>query len=169
MDSCEYKGSDHGATTCSHPPSHANVRLPPPLVYILPFLLAWLLQAFIPLPALPIGIARVLAIALGIAGGAFCIWSIGLFRRSKTSLIPVKPTTTLVTSGPYRVSRNPMYLGLLCLYLAAACWFNIVWALVLAPIVVVIIQRIIEKEEQYLGQKFGEVYRHYQAQVRRWI
>lgn len=151
------------------PPSHANVRLPPPLAYILPFLLAWLLQAFIPLPGLPIGIARVLTIALCIAGGTFCVWSIGLFRHSKTSLIPVKPTTTLVTSGPYRVTRNPMYLGLLCLYLAAACWFNIVWALVLAPIVVVVIQRIIEKEEQYLGQKFGEVYRHYQAQVRRWI
>jgi protein-S-isoprenylcysteine O-methyltransferase Ste14 len=63
-----------------------------------------------------------------------------------------------------------MYLGLLCLYLAAAFWLNLVWALVLVPIVVAIIQRVvIQKEERYLEQRFGETYRQYKAQVRRWI
>jgi protein-S-isoprenylcysteine O-methyltransferase Ste14 len=63
-----------------------------------------------------------------------------------------------------------MYLGLLCLYLAAAFWLNLIWALLLAPIVIAIVQRlVIEKEERYLERQFGEAYRQYRAQVRRWI
>ena len=103
-------------------------------------------------------------------GIVLCIWSIGLFRRSKTSLVPVKPTATLVLHGPYKLSRNPMYLGLLCLYLAAALWLNNAWALLFVPLVVVIVQRlVIAKEEHYLEQRFGESYRQYKAQVQRWI
>jgi len=82
----------------------------------------------------------------------------------------VKPTTALVLNGPYQMTRNPMYLGLLCLYLAAAFWLNLVWALVLVPILIGIVQRVvIEKEERYLEQQFGETYRQYKAHVRRWI
>jgi protein-S-isoprenylcysteine O-methyltransferase Ste14 len=154
----------------SNPPNHAGVWLPPPLLYVLPFLLARLLQTVIPLPFLPEGIVPVAAVLFFAIGLILCVWSIGLFRRSKTSLVPVKPTATLVLSGPYQVTRNPMYLGLLCLYLAAAFWLNMVWALVLVPIVIGIVQRIvIEKEERYLEQQFGETYRQYKAQVRRWI
>jgi protein-S-isoprenylcysteine O-methyltransferase Ste14 len=154
----------------SNSPNHAGVWVPPPVLYILPLLLAWLLQNVIPLPLLPTGIAQVTAALLFVVGTILAAWSIGLFRRSKTSLVPVKPTATLVMSGPYQVTRNPMYLSLLCLYLAAACWFNMIWALLLAPIVVGVVQRIvIEKEERYLEQRFGETYRQYKARVRRWI
>jgi protein-S-isoprenylcysteine O-methyltransferase Ste14 len=154
----------------SNPSNHAGVWIPPPLFYILPFLLARLLQTVIPLPFLPEGIVKVVAVLFFAVGSILCVWSIGLFRRSKTSLVPVKPTATLVLSGPYQLSRNPMYLGLLCLYLAATFWLNMVWALVLVPIVIGIVQRIvIEKEERYLEQRFGEMYRQYKARVRRWI
>ncbi len=156
--------------SASHSPNHAGVWIPPPLLYVVPLLLAWLLQTVIPLPFLPPRIVLVPAGLLFAAGSIFSIWSIGLFRRSKTSLVPVKPTTTLVLRGPYQVTRNPMYLGLLCLYLAAALWLNLVWALVLTPIVIGSIQRfVIEKEERYLEQQFGEPYRQYKAHVRRWI
>jgi protein-S-isoprenylcysteine O-methyltransferase Ste14 len=154
----------------SHLPNHAGVWIPPPLLYVLPLLLARLLQTVIPLPFLP---PRVVLIPAGLllAGGIIlCVWSIGLFRRFKTSLVPVKPTATLVLRGPYQVTRNPMYLGLLCLYLAAALWLSMVWALVLVPIVIGVVQRlVIEKEERYLEQQFGEPYRQYKAHVRRWI
>jgi protein-S-isoprenylcysteine O-methyltransferase Ste14 len=156
--------------TTSDQLDHARVWIPPPLLYALPFLLARLLQSVIPLPFLPESIVPVAAILFFAVGIILCIWSIGLFRRSKTSLIPVRPTATLVLSGPYQVSRNPMYLGLLCLYLAAAFWLNLLWALVLVPLIIVIVQRIvIEKEERYLEQRFGETYLTYKAQVRRWI
>ena len=154
----------------SNPPNHAGVWIPPPLLYVLPLLLARFLQTVIPLPFLPAGLVAGAAALFLIVGGILCIWSVGLFRRFKTSLIPVKPTATLVLRGPYKLSRNPMYLGLLCLYLAAAFWMNCVWALVLVPLVIVIVQRmVIEKEERYLEQQFGEAYRQYKAQVRRWV
>src|SRR3954454_20600929 len=154
----------------SNSSNHAGVWIPPPLLYVLPLLLARLLQTVIPLPFLPAGIGAGAAVLCFIVGIVLCIWSIGLFRRSKTSLVPVKPTATLVLRGPYKLSRNPMYLGLLCLYLAAAFWLNSVWALVLVPLVIGIVQRVvIEKEERYLEQQFGETYRQYKAHVRRWI
>ena len=151
-------------------PNHAGVWIPPPLLYVVPLLLARLLQTVIPLPFLPPRIVQLPAGLLLASGITFCVWSIGLFRRLKTSLVPVKPTTALVLRGPYRLTRNPMYLGLLCLYLAAALWLNMVWALVLVPIVIGIVQHsVIKKEERYLEQQFGEPYRQYKAQVRRWI
>ena len=154
----------------SNPSNHAGVWIPPPLLYVLPFVLARFLQSVLPLPFLPERIVEVAAILFFAVGIILCIWSIGLFRRSKTSLVPVKPTATLVLSGPYQVTRNPMYLGLLCLYLAAAFWLNLVWALILVPLVIGIVQRMaIKKEERYLEQQFGEAYRQYKARVRRWI
>jgi protein-S-isoprenylcysteine O-methyltransferase Ste14 len=75
-----------------------------------------------------------------------------------------------VAAGPYRLTRNPIYLGLLCIYIAAALWWGLGWALVLAPMVVLLVQRLaIAKEERYLEQKFGDAYRQYRARVRRWI
>src|SRR6478672_3667722 len=106
--------------------THAGVWVPPPVLYALPLLLAWLLQSVVPFPSLPQGIARGMAVLLGAVGMLLCVWSIGLFHRAKTSLIPVKPSAALVLSGPYRLTRNPMYLGLLCLYLAAAFWLNLI-------------------------------------------
>src|SRR5258706_16441975 len=139
--------------------NHAGVWIPPPFLYVLLFLLALLLQNVMPLSFLPKGIALGVSVLFFAGGILLCVWSIGLFRRSKTSLVPVKPTTTLVLSGPYRITRNPMYLGLLCLYLAAAFWLNLAWALVLVPIVIGLVQRmVIEKEERYLEQQFGEAY-----------
>jgi len=154
----------------SNSPNHAGVWIPPPLLYVPPFLLAWLLQTVLPLPLLPQGMVAVAAALFFVVGIILCVWSIGLFRRSNTSLVPVKPTATLVQSGPYQVTRNPMYLGLLCLYIAAAFWLNLIWALVSIPRVIGIVQRVaIKKEERYLEQRFGEAYRQYKAHVRRWI
>ena len=149
---------------------HADVRIPPPLIYVAGFVLGLALERFLPvlvLPKIPSRVAALLCIAVGVTIAA---WSVGLFRREHTSFVPIKPTTTLVIYGPYRFTRNPMYLGLVCVYLGIALWFGIFWALILLPAVMALIQRyVIIREEQYLERKFGGAYLKYKADVRRWI
>jgi protein-S-isoprenylcysteine O-methyltransferase Ste14 len=97
-------------------------------------------------------------------------WSFRRFWASGTSVIPVKPTTALVTNGPYRFTRNPMYLGMLLLYTAVACWLEFVWPLLLSPVLVWLLgAQVIKREERYLERKYGDEYRRYQMQVRRWL
>lgn len=149
---------------------HAGVRVPPPLIYLVLFGLGLLLHQFVPIAFLPMVPARVAAL-LFLGGGLLLLgWSNLLFRRAHTSLVPIKPSTALVMRGPYQLTRNPMYLGLLCVYIALALWLGVVWALILVPLLVLMVQRLaIAKEEHYLEQKFGDVYRQYRAHVRRWI
>ncbi len=158
---------DHPA---SKPTDHAGVWVPPPLIYVGMFGCGVLLQVVAPLTFLPRLPARVAAV-LFLGGYALLFgWSYLLFRRTGTSIVPVKPSMALVVRGPYRLTRNPMYLSLVCLYLAAALWFDVVWALILGPLLVLVVQHlVISKEERYLEQTFGEVYRQYRARVRRWI
>jgi len=149
---------------------HADVRIPPPLIYVAGFVLGLALERFLPvlvLPKIPSRVAAVLCIALGVT---IAVWSVGLFHRERTSFVPIKPTTTLVIYGPYRFTRNPMYLGLVCLYAGLALWLGVFWALILLPAVMALIQRyVIIREEQYLERKFGGAYLKYKADVRRWI
>jgi protein-S-isoprenylcysteine O-methyltransferase Ste14 len=158
---------DHPA---SNQADHAGVRLPPPLIYIVLFGLGLILHQIVPLTIPPVIPVRVAALIFLGGGVLLAGWSNVLFRRAHTSLVPIKPSTALVVSGPYRLTRNPMYLGLLCVYIAAALWLGVVWALILVPLVVLAVQRLaIAKEEHYLEQKFGDAYRQYRTHVRRWI
>jgi len=148
----------------------SGIHFPPPLLYVSHFLLGMLLDRWIPLPALPRAPSRLLAAALLLAGCGLTFWSLWLFWRARTSPLPMRPTTALVRSGPYRWTRNPMYLGMLLLYLGVALLFDVTWALVLAPALVVFVGRlVIAKEERYLEVSFGDEYRRYKARVRRWI
>jgi protein-S-isoprenylcysteine O-methyltransferase Ste14 len=96
--------------------------------------------------------------------------SLGLFVRARTSPIPVKPATALVTSGPYRFTRNPMYLGMAFAYAGLALWSGVFSALLILPLVVVVVDRyVIPREERYLERAFGDHYRQYKVHVRRWL
>lgn len=151
-------------------PDHAGVAVPPPLIYVVLFGVGLLLNLLVPLGFAPSLLARVAALMFLGAGVLLAGWSNLLFRRAGTSLVPVRPSTALVVRGAYRLTRNPMYLGLLCVYIAAALWFGSIWALILAPLVALLVQRLaIAKEERYLMRRFGDAYRQYCAQVRRWI
>ena len=154
----------------SNRPDHANVKIPPPLIYVAGFLLGLWLGRVVPvyvLPTIPGHIAAVIWIALWAILGA---WSVGLFHRARASLLPIRPATRLIIAGPYRFTRNPMYLSLVCLYVGLALWFDVFWALVLLPMVIVAMHHyVIVREEEYLESKFGDEYRRYKARVRRWL
>jgi protein-S-isoprenylcysteine O-methyltransferase Ste14 len=147
------------------------VRFPPPLLYALPWLAGWLLGRAVTVRWLPSPTAvrlvgwPLVAVAVVLTGTA-----IGLFRAMGNTPNPFKPVVVLAVEGPYRWTRNPMYLGLAALYVGLAALFNTVWPLVVLPFVILLIQRlVIAKEERYLEAKFGQAYRDYKARVRRWI
>ena len=149
---------------------HAGVKVVPPLIYVAIFAIGWILQQLVPLPRFA-GLPGVVGGSLAIAAGlALCAWSIGLFWRRRTSIVPIKPSLALVVAGPYHVTRNPMYLGLLLTYLGAAIAAQLIWAVLLAPLVIGAVDRlVISKEEHYLTRKFGKAYTEYQGRVRRWL
>jgi protein-S-isoprenylcysteine O-methyltransferase Ste14 len=153
------------------PPDHAGVFIPPPLLYAVPLGVGALLQRLVPIAILPRSVETVaggwLLFALGIALFAAALLN---FHRARTSLIPVKPTTAIVESGPYRLTRNPMYVSMTLVYLGVTLWIDSAWPLVFLPIILFTVQRaVIAREERYLEAKFGEAYRGYKARVRRWI
>jgi Putative protein-S-isoprenylcysteine methyltransferase len=92
------------------------------------------------------------------------------FFQSKNTLILIKPASSLQTNGIYRISRNPMYVGLGIIYLGLTCFFGNWWNIILLPLLFLIIQEfIIKREERYLGLEFGQQYEEYKKKVRRWL
>lgn len=153
-----------------NPPKSPGIHFPPPFLYVALFLLGLLMNDLVPLTPLPRAPSRTLSAVLLVPGLGLTLWSLWLFLRARTSPLPMRPATALVLSGPYRWTRNPMYLGMLLLYLGVALLFDVTWALLLVPAVVFLVGRlVIRREERYLEAKFGDDYRRYMGQVRRWI
>jgi protein-S-isoprenylcysteine O-methyltransferase Ste14 len=147
-----------------------GIHFPPPFLYVTLFLLGLLLGYLIPLPALPRGLSRTLSVVFLVPGLGLIFWSLWLFLRARTSPLPMRPSTALVRTGPYRWTRNPMYLGMLLAYTGLALLFDVTWALILSPVVVLLVERlVIRREEKYLEEKFGEEYRRFLGEVRRWV
>lgn len=108
--------------------------------------------------------------ALVLAFAVWNGWSLWLFGRHETGLLPGQETTAMIESGPYRWSRNPLYVGLLALYLGLALLAPSVWALVLFPVAVgLVLWGAILPEERFLRQRFGVQYDAYTRRVRRWL
>ena len=96
--------------------------------------------------------------------------SMNQFIQTKNTIIPNKPAESLQTTGIYHSTRNPMYLGLVMVYLGLSCLIGNWWNIILLPLLLLIIQEyIIKKEEKYLVRKFGQEYIDYSRQVRRWL
>jgi protein-S-isoprenylcysteine O-methyltransferase Ste14 len=149
-----------------------ELKIPPPLVAIVVALLMWLTSRAIG----PFDVPHVLrvsaALAFVVIGLGFDLAGLVSFVRAKTTVNPIKPasTSTLVITGVYRVTRNPMYLGLLLVLLGWATFLANGVAYLLALLFVPYIDRFqIAPEERVLSAKFGTEFSAYQARVRRWL
>jgi protein-S-isoprenylcysteine O-methyltransferase Ste14 len=158
----------------SAPKDAAAVRVFPPAIPLGAIALGIVLQRLIPLdPGLAIPAPDRWWLGAGIALGALVglgAYPVFLFRRGGQSENPWTPTHHIVERGPYRFTRNPMYLQmmLICLGVAVALWN--VWILVLIPLAAGLLQRLaIRPEEEYLERKFGAAYLDYKRRVRRWL
>jgi protein-S-isoprenylcysteine O-methyltransferase Ste14 len=151
-------------------PDNPGIRVPPPPVYLLALLLGLLLDRKAHVPFLPRGVARVLGWPLVGGGMALAAWFVRTMRGVDTTIRIDKPVSSLVQNGPFRYSRNPGYVALAMVYTGIAALRNALWAMLLLPLVVYVIQReVIEREERYLERTFGEEYLNYKRRVRRWV
>jgi protein-S-isoprenylcysteine O-methyltransferase Ste14 len=149
----------------------ANVIVRPPIAWALAVLAGLVLNWLMPLAFLPAAVsagwlgAIVFALAL-----ALVAWAISTMTRAGSNVPTNLPTTTIVEAGPYRFTRNPIYLGMVLGLIGLAIAFNSLWLLMtLALFALVIRYGVITREEAYLERKFGDVYRRYRARVRRWV
>ncbi len=150
-----------------------GVRMPPPALFLGALLIGIGLEWLWPLSWLD-GVPGSLRYGLGgglaLAGAALLAAALRLFRKAGTAIPPWEPAAALVTTGVYRRSRNPIYLGMVLLYLGLALIFVASWALLLLiPVLVALQIAVIRREEAYLERRFGAAYREYRARVRRWL
>ena len=147
-----------------------NVAAPPPLIFGIPLLLGLLANRWWPQALLPRPWPVVAGLILVSVSVLVLISALRAFKRARTNPKPWKPTTALVRNGPYRVTRNPMYVGFASLYLGVTLWANAAWPLVALPAVLVVMDvLVIQREERYLSRMFGDEYAEYARRVRRWL
>ena len=155
----------------AHEPDRSNAIIRPPIALLIAFGMGLGLDWLYPLRFVPASVPRLLTGgAIFAAGLALAIWAILTIRQAGTEIETTKPTTAIVSGGPFRFTRNPIYSGMLLGLVGLAVGFDTLWILgTLIPFYLVIRYGVIAREEAYLERKFGDVYRGYTSQVRRWI
>ena len=148
------------------------VKFPPPLLYLGAILFGWLLDYLLPIPAiaLSVDISRLLGVIFLLAGIAVNIGGVMQFRIQKENLIPWTGSEKMIAEGIYKITRNPMYLGMTLIVVAIGLFFSSYAIVVLGLFAAIVIDRlVIAREEAYLEARFGQSYTDYKTQVRRWI
>ena len=162
-----------GEPSKPEPPEDRRTRIPPPLIVAVALGAAFALHRYWPTRITDSSLAgaiRISGIVLAVLGIVLIVSAFGMFFRSRTTPLPWGASSTVVTRFPYTVTRNPMYLGLVVVFLGVTLWGNSLWPFLFLPMVIAVLQlRVIEPEEHYLESKFGEEYRAYRARVRRWL
>jgi protein-S-isoprenylcysteine O-methyltransferase Ste14 len=150
-------------------PDHGpGVRVPPPVMVGLVLAAAWLLQRGIPVPLgppLPELGALVIFAALGLLG-----WAVLVLVKAGNDPRPDKPDAALVEAGPFRFSRNPIYLGFLVAVAGFALRWGDLWGWIALLVSHLVLDRlVVAREEAYLATRFGEAFAAYRGRVRRWL
>lgn len=147
-----------------------GIVAPPPLIYVGAFLLVLVLHALRPAPIAAPALATWAGAALLALGLSLDVWGACSLFRAGTAINPYRPSTSITALGAYRLSRNPIYLGLTLSFLGLSLIFNTLWGpAVLVPVLAIMHYGVILREERYLEAKFGETYRRYRERVRRYL
>jgi protein-S-isoprenylcysteine O-methyltransferase Ste14 len=150
-----------------------NIRIPPAF-YVGGFLLGMWLESIVRIRIVQNDASeRTLALVgwtVAILGLAFSLWGILTFQLAHTPMFPYGKATRVVQSGPYSFTRNPMYVGGAVSYIGIAIAMNMVWPIILLPLVLWgLFFFVIRQEERYLGELFGDEYADFRKRVRRWL
>ena len=159
--------------TSGERPDSPGIHFPPPTAYVVPLALGFLAYRSWPVGIVP-GQYRPVIATIGwllvLVAAILLLPAYIAFLRARTSLLPHRPARTIVQSGHYRWTRNPMYISITALSAGVACVFNALWPLLLVAVSVAFTDRyIIPREEAYLERAFGGEYLDYKRRVRRWL
>ncbi|MDH7460567.1 isoprenylcysteine carboxylmethyltransferase family protein [Chitinophagaceae bacterium 26-R-25] len=149
-----------------------GVYIPPPLLYVTTFFVAVLLQKLLPLKKdfFYTAPSKIMGSTIIFIGLLFSFPALRQFFRTKNTLVTIKPSNSLQTTGIYSISRNPMYISLLLIYCGLSFVVGNWWNLILFPFIFLIVQEyVIKREEKYLNRRYGQQYLDYKAKVRRWV
>ena len=152
-------------------PETAQVLIRPPLAWALAVLAGLVLDWLAPLPFLPADWpAGLLGAVVFVLALALAIWAIDTMTRAGTNVPTNRPTTAIVEGGPYRFTRNPIYLGMFGGLIGLGIAFDNPWLLLLMALFALVIRYgVVAREEAYLERMFGDAYRGYRRRVRRWL
>jgi protein-S-isoprenylcysteine O-methyltransferase Ste14 len=152
------------------PPDNPGVIAFPPLIWLINAVISVLVHLFIRLPIMRYGICLVCGIVLIILAPTLALSALVTMKAAGTNVDPAKPAITIVRGGPFRFTRNPMYVAL-CLVQVALGFFLNDWITLLfvVPLALILHYGVVLREERYLAAKFGEPYLQYKREVRRWI
>ncbi len=149
---------------------HAQVKIHPPVLTLLHLIAAFLLNWLIPFPRAMPSFVHWLGVLIVLGGLTLNFTAINQFRKEHTTLDPHGSVSVIVQKGPYRFTRNPIYTGLLLALIGFPLAFGTLWGIILSPIFVWSISAlVIQHEEAYLKNKFGDVYTSYKSRVKRWL
>jgi protein-S-isoprenylcysteine O-methyltransferase Ste14 len=143
----------------------------PPLIFIIGLLFGWGIDHIMPSPSfIPWPYGTILGVLTIVGALALVFWAAGTFKKEGTEVDPRRPSSKIVAEGPFKYSRNPMYVGMALVVCGVAFWMDSLWILIfLVPSLFFIRYGVIAREEKYLKNKFGEEYLAYKKKVRRWI
>jgi protein-S-isoprenylcysteine O-methyltransferase Ste14 len=154
-------------------PGGTRAHIAPPLLFLVGYIAGEGLERMVPFP-----LTRLISVRSGEILGAFflavgfmvALISVTTFLIAKTTPVPYRRAATLVTWGPYRLSRNPMYVGVTLIYLGVAALRAVLWPVLLLPVPLLVLNYVvIPQEESMLRAAFGAAYERYCARVRRWL
>jgi len=149
---------------------HADVKIAPPILTLIFIFIAYVAKWTIPLPFLVPSILRNIGFGLIVVGFLLGIAAFLEFRKARTTVDPHGSVSSIVTSGIYRFTRNPIYMGFLLMLIGIPLNSGTYWGLILVPVFIYFMNSlVIEHEEAYLEKKFGDVYTSYKSRMRRWF
>jgi len=154
----------------SHDNDHPGVLVHPPLLYLAGLALLVAAHLLMPLPILSSRALRIPGIVVALMGAILLVWGRRTMVAGGTNVHPGKPSLAIVDGGPFRFTRNPLYVSISLIFLGATLYLNEWTGFVLLVVLLLVMHfGVVRREERYLDAKFGQAYRDYRSRVRRWI